>query len=100
AFSPGRGRSALASARDAARALERAGISAQGRGLHGARRAEGTSPRRGARGGGGGVDRGRGSARWGGGGGGRGCGGGRRRAGAAVRAIRLAPCSVRHYTRG
>src|SRR5262249_57451918 len=76
AFSPGRGRSALASALEAARALERAGISAQGRGLHGARRAEGTSARRGARGGGGGVDRGRVSARCSGSGGDRGCGSG------------------------
>src|SRR5262249_41505950 len=110
AFSPRRGRSALASAGDPARALERAGISAQGRGLHGARRAEGTSPPRGARGGGGGVDRGRVSARCDGGGGDRGYGGGRRAVTparcscaqdtGAVRATRLAPCSVRHYTTG
>src|SRR5262249_38863568 len=109
AFSPRRGRSALASAGDPARALERAGISAQGRGLHGARRAEGTSPRRGARRGGGGVGRGRASARCGGGGT-RGAAAGAR-AGTparapcaqdtgAVRATRLAPCSVRHYTTG
>src|SRR5260370_14211804 len=72
-----RGRSGLASARDVARAVERAGVPTQGGRLHRAWRAERTTPGRGARRGRGGMDRGRISGGCGASGGHCGRGGGR-----------------------
>ena len=61
-----RGRCALARARDLAGALDGAGVSAQGGGLHDPRRRQGPAPGRGDAGGRGGMDRGGLSARCGG----------------------------------